>query len=93
MANTEACDICSINQDAGGGTLQRGNRWYVYIEPVCHGCDGKGWVSPTYGVAAICPVCKGAGKLPPTTWHTTPAEWATNTFQPYSRRDYEEILC
>lgn len=27
----------------------------------CHGCLGKGWVAPGYGVAVICPVCSGTG--------------------------------
>jgi DnaJ-class molecular chaperone len=29
--------------------------------PICHGCGGRGWVSPSYGMAAECPVCKGSG--------------------------------
>lgn len=69
--NTNACgdyrqheiDFYYYYQDAGDSVLRRGNStWYCCVEPTCHGCEGKGWVSPTYGVAAICPVCKGSGK-------------------------------
>jgi hypothetical protein len=28
----------------------------------CHGCGGKGWVSPNYGVAVKCPICGGSGQ-------------------------------
>ena len=58
---------------AGDTALRRGNStWFLYVEPVCHGCDGKGWVSPTYGVAAICPACKGTGKPAPPAQTTYP---------------------
>ena len=38
----------------------------------CHGCLGKGWVSPSYGVAVKCPVCNGAGILEQTAKQTFP---------------------
>lgn len=28
----------------------------------CHGCGGRGWVSPSYGVAVKCPICGGTGE-------------------------------
>ncbi len=73
--------------------------YYLYVEPTCHGCEGKGWVSPTYGVAAICPVCKGSGKPAPITYETKwidCSDWVVpvltpSTFQPYGRNDYESI--
>ena len=27
----------------------------------CHGCNGKGWVAPSYEVAVVCPICNGTG--------------------------------
>lgn len=34
------------------------------FENVCHGCGGRGWVSPSYGVAVKCPICGGSGQPP-----------------------------
>lgn len=28
---------------------------------ICHGCNGKGWVSPNGVTAVVCPVCTGTG--------------------------------
>lgn len=73
-----------------GTALRDDGAYYVYIEPTCHGCEGKGWVSPTYGVAAICPVCKGSGKPAPITSETSwDPEWEAQYPPPHFVRPRE----
>lgn len=42
----------------------------LYNAPTCHGCGGKGWVTPSYGVAAVCPICNGGGQAAQKTYTT-----------------------